>query len=125
MAAHEIAPKSEVFPLVRRPFEGRLYPGPRDVRSFLTRSKDFTKEIKDNKGKRRVFDADASCFLGAYKYLDSRDKPKDDVVRKNCYMLTSAFPFVKFVRGPGSSYCKEDLMLNGSFVRSAENIPVC
>ena len=47
----------------------------------------------------------------------------------NCSALVSCFPFVQHVRGPGGTFCREELVVQGritkSFTRTAQGIPVC
>ena len=114
-------PKHLVFPLVKRPFNGRFYPGPRDPRAFL-------KHIF-NPGSSR-FDCNRLCRLNTWNYLLSEVKPEEDRLPDvPCAALLDYFPFVQHVRGPGDSFCREELVFRGevqdTFERSAHDIPVC
>ena len=121
--------KSDVFPLVLRPFEGRLYPGPRDPRAFLTRFPYFSRKTNIFGETQRVFTADINCFSGIANHRKEVIKSGSEIFYDKCSKLTKYFPFVKMIRGPGSAFCQEELVFRGAtlntFTRSAENIPVC
>ena len=118
--------KTDVFPVVYRPFGKKKYPAPRDPRAFLTNTigtrRFLGKWVRD-------FNQANICATGGYDYILGRYKNKTDTARVFCAELLSYFPFVRHTRGPGGAYCQEDLVVNGTvvstFVRSSQSIPIC
>ena len=95
--------RSTIYPLVKRPFHGRLMWGPRDPRKAI--DEEYGAWVIDE------------CTDGWFKY------------KMPCYALRDIYPFVQHIRGPGGAFCKEELIVKGkvvsTFRRSAENITVC
>ena len=112
--------KTDTFPLLNRPFGNRMRPCPRDPRAFL----------KSTYLRYGQFNMEAMCYTHYYDYMQTKEKPKEDMnMLVPCASLLNYFPFVQHSRGPGSAYCKEELVFKGevlsTFVRSARNISVC
>merc|ERR1719239_335945 len=95
--------KDTIYPLVKRPFAGRMLLGPRDPR----------KAIDEEYGV-WVLDRCADPYFAN---------------RVPCSRLMHKFNLVQHVRGPGGGWCKEELVSQGkiisTFTRSSYNIPVC
>ncbi|BFZ05771.1 hypothetical protein BsWGS_08810 [Bradybaena similaris] len=104
--------KSDVFPLVGRPFLGRLYPAPRDPLRVL-----------------QVYYNLDQCSTGYYNHSAEEKKDRSKVKSVPCSSLLDVIPFVQHVRGPGGAWCEEILTFRGevlsTFVRNSTNIPVC
>ncbi|BFZ05772.1 hypothetical protein BsWGS_08811 [Bradybaena similaris] len=104
--------KSDVFPLVGRPFLGRLYPAPRDPLRVL--------QVNYNLDQ---------CSTGYYNHTAEEKKDRSKVKSVPCSSLLDVIPFVQHVRGPGGAWCEEILTFRGqvlsTFVRNSTNIPVC
>lgn len=104
--------KSDVFPLVDRPFLGRLYPTPRDPLRVL--------QVNYNLDQ---------CSTGYYNHTAEAKKDISKVKTVPCSSLLDVIPFVQHVRGPGGAWCEEILTFRGevlgTFVRNSTNIPVC
>ncbi|CAG5132357.1 unnamed protein product, partial [Candidula unifasciata] len=92
--------KSDIFPLVDRPFLGQLYPAPRDPLRIL--------QVNYNLD---------HCSTGC------------QVKTVACSSLLGVLPFVQHVRGPAGAWCEEVLTFRGqvlsTFVRNSTNITVC
>ena len=110
--------KSYIFPLEKRPFNGRLFPGPKDPRAYL-------KYMHPGAGA----SIDFQCIVGPWDYLNEKAKPPEETVQVDCSSLVNYFPFVSMTREAGGRTCKEDLVIKGevvsSYIRSAKYIPQC
>lgn len=92
-------PKEEVFPLRKRPYEGRMLPVPGQTEKFLTRTYDLDK-----------------CLVGHYSHRIEKsrtEKEKGSVVK--CRELKKQFPFVERVKTTFGG-CNETLVDNGRVV---------
>ena len=111
--------KTDLYPFLKRPFEGKLYPGPRDVRAV----------IKLQYHGRGNFSSDKTCDSSHYDYMNSKGKPREDHFSMPCSAFLDYFPFVEHARGPGGGYCKETKYFKGKIVgtyyRTSYRIPVC
>ena len=128
-------PKSHVFPLTARPFQGRMVSGPRDPRSVLRHA--YNKRSRS--GESRSSDglrAEVECQGNRRDYVrDVLISHRPPTVQ--CAQLYDRYPFVRhsrgqggaYSRGEGGAYCKEELIIRGKVVgvfhRSASGIPVC
>ena len=112
--------KHTVFPLVKRPFRGRMCPAPRDVRKFIYGLYTYIWKPR--------FEVD-DCGTDSYSHMDLKKKRPKDIASLPCAALIKHFPFVIHIRGPGGAWCKELLTFGGkilgTFVRSAIDISVC
>jgi len=108
--------KKRILPLTTRPFGKKKYPSPRDPVDYLNNIYGTT-------------DWNRECVSGGWDYAHEKYKPTSHKGTIKCAKLLKSFPFVRHIRGPGDSYCKEEQVMGGkvlsSFVRSAKDIPVC
>ena len=108
-------PWAEILPITLRPFGKKNYPSPHDPLHWL--NTDYGKDWQKN------------CSTATWDYLNEGYTPKHMRVTVKCASLLKLFPFVRHIRGPADSYCKEELVFQGkvlnTFVRSAKGIPTC
>ena len=112
--------KDVVFPLVKRPFNGRMFPAPRDPRKFLNALM-----------QKHANYIDAFCVVGPHDYYTESRKPhpygQGNTVR--CSKLLKYFPFVRHTKGAGGDICIEEKMFKGkvvsTFVRDGAFITQC
>ena len=109
-------PKSHVFPLSKRPFQGKLVQAPRDPRRVLSSILEGSSTGD--------FQAERVC-----RGAKVNQEKVASVPSVPCSGLIHKFPFVRHMRSGGGSYCKEELVYRGKvlsvFYRCSMNIPVC
>lgn len=88
--------KDVVFPLTKRPFEGRWLPSPRDIKAMLTPNYDLD-----------------MCMTGPYNHRKEKIESKVKVI--DCNELHSLFPFVRRQSGVNGG-CNETLRLQDNVV---------
>lgn len=91
-----VFPRSIVFPLILRPFQGRQFPSPSNAEAVL----------------RTTYDLEL-CQTSSYSHLEERGLAVCSELP--CSRLHSLFPFVRRTALDGGA-CQETLMLNGTVV---------
>lgn len=118
-------PKADVFPLTKRPFQGRMAPGPRDPHRVLMSCFHKANQTLSPMG---GFVAEHQCKG------NHRNIMKDFAINRppplvECSQMLRVFPFVRHSRGEGGAYCKEELIFRGKVLnvhyRNSTGLAAC